>query len=249
MGWQKADTGLFIGVFDSPAKSKVGDSKITIVKIDPAAYSFKLLCAGEKQHKNLTVKQWCQKYGLIGAVNAGMFQTDYVSNVGYMKNGDYVNNPAVHKNYFSVAAFHPVDNGPPFYIFDIDHYQMPEIIGRYHAVIQNLRLMKRPAQNRWSQQDKQWSEAALGQDKKGNALFIFSRSPYSMHDFINILRQLPIEIDCAQHLEGGPEASLYISLNDGIIERTGSFEMNFTEHDNNMNYWPVPNVIGFVKRE
>jgi hypothetical protein len=61
------------------------------------------------------------------------------------------------------------------------------------------------------QQDKIWSELALGGDRQCNILFIFCRSPYSNQDFNNILLQLSINIVCAQHLEGGPEASLYFS--------------------------------------
>ena len=97
---------------------------------------------------------------------------------------------------------------------------------------------------------KKWSEAALGQDKDGNVLFIFSRSPYSMHDLIDILKMLPIDIDCAQHLEGGPEASLFFSHKNIKIETMGSFETGFSENNENHFYWPIPNVIGFVhKRE
>ncbi|MBN1997579.1 phosphodiester glycosidase family protein [candidate division KSB1 bacterium] len=247
--WKELDPGLSTGEFESPRKSTVGDSKIIILKIKPSVYSLKLFCAGELNHANLTVREWCEKYKLVGAINAGMFQADYKSNVGYMKNYDYMNNPKINK-YFSVAAFNPInpEKNASFYIFDIDETNMQGIIKSYHTVIQNLRLMKRPATNRWSQQEKKWSEAALGQDKNGNILFIFSRSPYSMHDLNNILKQIPIGIDCAQHLEGGPEASLYFCYNDFTIEKAGSYETDFFERDDNDRFWPIPNVIGIVKR-
>lgn len=249
-GWEKISDGLYIGEFESSEKSIIGNSKIFIIKIDPNLYSFKLLCAGELEHSNLTVKEWSRKYNLIGAVNAGMFQADYVSNVGFMKNYDYENNPGVNPRYFSVAAFNPKDStcSKPFQLFDIDEEKIKNIINKYNTVIQNLRLVKHLSENRWSPQNRKWSEAALGQDTRGNVLFIFSRAPYSMYDLINILKSLPISIDRAQHLEGGPEASLYFSLNELTIEKMGSYETDFYENDQNLNYWPVPNVIGFYKK-
>ena len=249
--WIQLDNGLHIGEFESSQKSILGDSKITIIKIDPQFYSFKLLCAGELNHSNLTAKEWCQKYDLLGVINAGMFQVDYISNVGYMKNYNYMNNVRINSKYFSVAAFNPVDSvkSEYFHIFDIDNDDIVNIIDNYNTVIQNLRLIKRPSSNRWSQQHKKWSEAALGQDKQGNVLFIFSRSPYTMYDLINILKSLPVEIDCAQHLEGGPEASLFFSCNNYTIEKVGSYETGFSENDDNDIYWPIPNILGFVKNK
>jgi len=249
--WNKVDDGLFIGTFESPLKSIIGDSKIKIIRIDPNIYSFKLLCAGELKHSNLTAKEWSKKYNLIGVMNAGMFQTDYISNVGYMKNYDYINNSKINSKYYSVAAFNPIDStkSSNFHIFDIDSDNIHGLIDRYHSIIQNLRLIKRPSLNRWSQQNKKWSEAVLGQDTNGNVLFIFSRSPYSMHDLINILKMLPIDIDCAQHLEGGPEASLYFSHKNIKIEMMGSYETSFSENNDNNFYWKIPNVIGFIKNE
>lgn len=247
--WIQVDKGLFVGEFTSPQKSDVGDSKILVIRIDPKIYSLKLLSASELNHANLTAKQWCEKYNLIGVINAGMFQMNHKANVGYMKNYEYINNPRINAKYHSVAAFNPIDTMKiDFRIHDVDKENIQQIINSYNTVIQNLRLIKRPAQNRWSQQNKKWSEAALGQDKVGNVLFIFSRSPFSMHDFNNIIMGLPIGITCAQHLEGGPEASLYFRRNNKEFEAFGRYETNFNENDGNSSYWPMPNVIGFVKR-
>ncbi len=247
--WVQVDEGLFVGEFLADKQSIVGNSRITVIKIDPNKYSFRLLCASELNHPNLTVDKWCRKYGLIAATNAGMFQTNYKSNVGYMKNFGHISNPRISRQYYSVAAFNPIDSAKPrFRIYDLDEENMEEIIQSYSTVIQNLRLIKRPGINRWSQQDRKWSEAALGEDRSGNVLFIFSRSPYSMHDFVNILLRLPIDIVCAQHLEGGPEASLNFSHNNMEIRCFGSYESGFNETDENDHFWPIPNVIGIVRR-
>ncbi|NOY58340.1 MAG: phosphodiester glycosidase family protein [Calditrichaeota bacterium] len=247
--WERIDEGLFIGEFISQQKSIVGDSKIVIIKINPDKYLFKLLSSRELNVPNMTAAEWCKKYRLIGAINAGMFQADGKTNVGYMKNYNFINNPKINPKYKSVAAFNPLDNKRPlFRIYDLDIHDAREIIDTYNIVVQNLRLIKRPGKNRWSPQKKKWSEAALGEDKEGNVLFIFSSSPYSMHDFNNILLKLPIGIVAAQHLEGGPEASLYFSYKGKTIQLFGSYETNFNENDSNNSYWPIPNIIGISKK-
>ena len=89
---------------------------------------------------------------------------------------------------------------------------------------------------------------ALGEDKNGNILLIFCRSPYSMHDLNQMLINLPIDIECAQHLEGGPEASLYIKTNNIELAFNGSYESLFIESNNNTSFWKIPNIIGFTKK-
>ncbi|OQX88909.1 hypothetical protein B6D60_00665 [candidate division KSB1 bacterium 4484_87] len=243
--WKEIDDGLF---WTKVAIPKQSDS-IIVIKTDPHFYKFKLLCAGELGHAGLTAKEWAKKYKLIGVVNAGMFQPDYKSNVGYMRNFDYFNNPQVNSSYSSVAAFNPKSKDVAlFRIFDLDVMPIEKIEKNYNTIIQNLRLIKRPGKNRWSQQPKKWSEVALGEDKTGNMLFIFSRAPLSMHDFNKILLKSPINIVCAQHLEGGPEASLYFSHKDVKIKVMGSFETSFNENDDITEFWPIPNVIGIQKR-
>ncbi len=249
--WHKVDDGLMYAFFDAAQKTPIGDSKIIVIKIDPHKYEFKLLSAKELKTDPKTIREWAEQFGLITAVNAGMFQADYKTNVGFMKNYNYYNNPRVHPRYHSVFACEPVDTvkNPRAKIFDSDEVEMKDIRSRYQVVIQNLRLVKRPGINRWQQQNKRWSEVALGEDVDGNILFIFSRSPYSMHDFNGMLLKLPIHLVSAQHLEGGPEASLYLKHGETELVRVGSFETDFNQNDSNKSMWPLPNVLGIVKRK
>ncbi len=248
--WRVVDSGLSIGEFLPALPGYTGTTKIIIVKIDPHKYQLKLLTAAEYKHESLRAPEWCEKYGLVAAINAGMFLPDYKTNVGYMKNFQSVNNPRIHRTYLSVAAFNPrKQSKPPFKIYDADVTKVEDIQKAYHSVVQNLRLIQRPGKNKWSQQTKKWSEAALGQDKDGNILFIFSRAPFTMYDFNEILLALPIKLVCAQHLEGGPEASLFLSHKNTKLELVGSFESAFNETYTHTTFLPIPNVLGIVKKK
>ncbi len=113
--WIEIDEGLFYNEFNSKFESPVGDGRITFIKIDLNKYALKLLTASELKEKGMTVKRWVTKYNLIGAINAGMFQTDYSSNVGFMKNGNHINNKKRHPKYFSFSFFNPLDKSDPYF--------------------------------------------------------------------------------------------------------------------------------------
>jgi hypothetical protein len=180
-----------------------------------------------------------------------MFKTDGNTHVGFMRFREHVNNGKVN-SYLSVAAFdaHDPTSPAPFRIFDLDAPQitLQSILKDYDSAVQNLRLIKRPGWNQWGQQGRMWSEAALGEDASGRVLFLFSRTPFSMHDLNQELLSAGIGIVAAQHLEGGPEAQLYLQVGELKLEMFGSYETSFVENDSNAKPWPIPNVLGVRPR-
>jgi len=248
IGWQELDSGLFYTEFDSPLKSEYGDSKITILKIDPSYYNFKLISAKETGEPNKTAEEWAKSRKLIAVINAGMYQMDHKTNVGYMKNFDFINNRN-YNNYNTILAFNRKDTSvPEIQIIDLKCQNWEELKDKYNSFSQGIRMIDCNQRNRWAQQDKKWSTVAIGIDKHGNALFLFTRSPYSVHNFINILLELPIDIYNAMYLEGGPEASFYLNYNGVKVRKFGSFETGFNENNENERFWEIPNVIGIIKK-
>jgi uncharacterized protein YigE (DUF2233 family) len=246
--WKKIDEGLYVGEFAFSVESKLNTSEITIVKVNPKGYSFKLLCASEHGKTKMTPKIWCQKHSLITAINAGMYQEDGLRNVGYMKNFSHINNPKLNGAYKAVLAFNPIEsNLPEVQIIDLTYHDFEKLRFKYQTLVQNIRMISCQQKNVWRKQDKKWSMAVFGIDKGGNALFIFTKSPYSGYEFANILLSLPISIHSAMYLEGGQEASLYFSTNEVEFERVG-FRKSLNENDHISVARPVPNVIGIVKK-
>jgi exopolysaccharide biosynthesis protein len=239
--WKKIDEGLYLAEIDP--------EKITLIKIDPKFYSFKLLCASELGNMRMTIKKWGQKYNLISAINAGMFQADGFKSVGYMKNFNHLNNPRLNTKHKAVLAFNPIDETvPEIQIIDLTCQEFETLKFKYNTLIQGIRMISCRQENVWSKQNKRWSISALGIDKDRNALFIFSESPYSVHDFINFLLSLPISIYNAMYLEGGPEATLYFNKNGIEFEKIGTYIIDSTEEQLHKIARPIPNVIGIIKK-
>jgi len=250
--WKTIAPGMDLRYVTAKHPSSIGDSRIVILRMDPSQWQLEAVGVTQTgESSGHTARAWSQSHNFSAAINAGMFATDYKTHLGYMGSGSYVSNN--HTNaYQSVAAFEPRDSQslPRFRIFDLDapgvHFQ--DILKDYSSVLQNLRLVKRPGLNQWNEQERKWSEAALGEDDGGRILFIYSRSPFSMHDLNEELLAAGIGLVAAQHLEGGPEAQLYVHVGTVEMELCGSYETAFKENDSNSVAWPVPNILGVRPR-
>jgi len=250
--WKTIASGMDIRYVTARKPSSVGDSRIAILRMDPSLWQLEAVGITQTgESSGHTARAWSQSHNFSAATNAGMFATDYKTHLGYMGSSSYINNR--HPNaYQSVAAFEPRESPshPLFRIFDLDdpntHFQ--DILKDYTAVLQNLRLVKRPGLNQWNQQERKWSEAALAEDDSGRILFVYSRSPFTMHDLNNELLAAGIGLVAAQHLEGGPEAQLYVHVGTVEMELCGSYETSLKENDTNSVAWPVPNILGVRPR-
>lgn len=221
-----------------------GGGELHVVRIDPAKAELRVGLASQEQVRNRTAGEWADGLGLTVAINAGMFAEDYRSNVGYLKNGAHLNNPAWNK-YQSVLAFGPARAE----LIDLDSPGARQRLEAYPTAIQNLRLIKATgARNVWKPGPRKWSEAAVAADSSGRVLFLFMRAPLSMKDFGDQLLALPLGITHAMHVEGGPEASLSIRSEKVHLDLCGSFETGFRADDTNLVQWPIPNVIGVGAR-
>src|SRR5215510_11210167 len=250
--WQSLSPGLDVRRLAVKVLNSPGDRWITILRIDPKLWELQLVGTSLRgEHGGHTAREWCEREKFTAAINAGMFGADQKTHLGYARLREHVYNSRVN-TYQSVAAFDPQDPRvhPRFHIFDLDApgVRFEDIQRDYKSVVQNLRLVRRPGQNQWSQQARKWSEAALGEDALGRILFVFSRSPLSMHDLNRELLSGGIGLVAAQHLEGGPEAQLYLHVDGTELELFGSFETSFREDDKNPAAWPVPNVLGIRPR-
>ncbi len=244
--WKKVDEGLFMAEFSPSQKPP---TRIAILRIDPKFYSFKLLCATEIGKTRLTVKDWCLKYNLVSAINAGMYQEDGLRSVGYMKNFNHVNNLRLSPAYKAVLAFNRVDAGvPEIQIIDLKCQAFEELRPRYQTFVQSIRMVNCQQENVWTKQDKTSSLAVLGMDRSGNALFIFSESLYSGYEFINVMLGLPISLYNAMYLEGGSEAGLYFSSNGVELDKTGMNGAGFNDSLVRGAARAIPNVIGITKK-
>lgn len=224
-----------------------------VVRIDPKRARLRAVMASQAtapaERQARTAAAWCQRERLVAAINLGMFLDDNVRNVGHAESAGHVNQPRWVGKYKSALAFAPRRPGLPAAVMvDLDAPGARAKLADYGTVIQNLRLIKGPGQNVWSepagQPPRRWSEAAVALDRDGRVLFLFARAPYSMAEFNRRVLALPLGITHAMHVEGGPEASLSLCTRQHRLDLNGSYETGFVEDERVTEQWPIPNVLG-----
>ncbi len=247
--WREIEEGLMMGEFEPIPRPGAAAVKILVIKVDPRKFAFRLMAASEHANRKWNVKEWCERHQLMGAFNAGMYAKDGFTSVGLMKNFKHVNNGRLNK-YNAVLAFNPVDSSvPEIQIVDRECQDFASLRGKYQTFVQSIRMVSScDQQNVWSQQSMAWSTLALGLDKSNKVLIIFCQQQISVHDLIDMLLKLPISLHNAMYLEGGPQASLYLATPKTVIERHGNWEAAGDGHTSIQVAWPIPNVIGIVRK-
>jgi uncharacterized protein YigE (DUF2233 family) len=246
--WQKLEEGLDLGQFEAPGRATLGDSKITVLRIDPRRFKLGLYSASAlKLPGPLKITAWMESQHLAAAINGGMFEPGGAT-VGFGRAGAVTLNPAWKANYGALLALDPAKAGlPAAAILDVDCDDLKAEEANYGTVLQSMRMIDCKGGSTWKKSGRIWSTAALAVDGGGRVLFIAARSPWDVHDFIANLQALPLDIARAMYLEGGPEVSLAVRA--GGVSQTllGSFESGFNESGDNAREWELPNVIGITR--
>jgi hypothetical protein len=247
LSWSELEAGLNYTEMKATVKSEYGNNLISILKIDPRQWQLGLYSASEKHVAARPIDQWAQDYSLTAACNAGMYKMDFVTNRDYMRNFDHVNNPNFTSDNAFVAFNPKIEGIPAFQIIDRRCEDFDLLFDSYETVIQGIRMIDCNGKNRWTDQPEKWSMVCFAEDNDGNALMIFTRSPHKVHDFVNMIIDLDLNITNAMYLEGGPEASLYIDHTNLKKAMMGSYETGFKEDNDNTHFWSIPNIIGISR--
>ena len=251
--WKNLMDGLQLAEMETPEKSVVGDSKISILKVDAQKFDFGFLTASEHGHLARTAPEWAQEFDQNIIVNAGMYKYNKTqSNKGYMKIYSHLNNPVRNNSYNALLAMHPKDpKKPPFEIIDTYQKDWEKIKNQYNSVCQGMRMINDAGEGMafTKRPDQSCSMILAATDAESNLYFIFTRSPYTHLNMIALLKALPINIRTTVYLEGGPETSFYVNTGDTVIAKFGSYVSNTCDNDDNDHFRKMPNVIAIRKKK
>jgi hypothetical protein len=244
VAFQPLQPGVEYGVLTLTTRPEAGDGKLHVVRVDPSLAELDLGLASQTGTLR-TAAQWAHAKDFSVVINAGMYETDYRSNVGRLVHGEHVNQRPWKKTYQSVLVMNPLEPGlPKATMLDRDAPDFEERVKRYRTVVQNLRLVKGPGENVWKPNKRRWSEAFVALDAEGRLLFAFTRTPFEMAALMDLVLSSPLQVVQAMHVEGGPEASLSIRSKTVNVDLAGSYETGFFPRDDNRQQWELPNVLG-----
>jgi hypothetical protein len=234
-----------IAIRGEPAIATADDC-LDVVRIDLAGHELRVLTASHHGGAR-PMPRWLADEKLIAGINAGMFHDDERS-VGLLVSADAVNNPDDNSAFGGYLAFDPVDPASPAVIVagrDCPGFDLAELRERYRAITQSYRIVGCDGEAIAWRDPKSYSAAAIGVDRDGRVVLLHARAPHLMKEISATAATL--ELAGAIFVEGGPEATLLVRARDGAVERVGSFETGFTEHDGNRAYWSLPNILGVAR--
>jgi hypothetical protein len=246
--WQSLEPGLDLAGFPASLPAESGDSTIRVLRIDPTRFELRLLNASAAQDGGpQTPKEWAERHALVAVINASMYQEDGRTSVSLMTTTAHTNHPRLSKDNAVLAFDRLGEDVPVVQIIDRTCQDFDQLRTRYGTLVQSIRMISCRGNNVWSVQAKKWSTAAIGIDRQGRVLFIHVQSPYSTHDVANMLLALPIDLQNAMYVEGGPQAQLYVRSRDQEIEVAGVYDNGIMSGDFGRG-WPLPNVVGVVRK-
>lgn len=208
INWQNLEEGLDYAEISLQA----GELELSILRIDPEFYEFGLESIGKTGGKPKTIAQWVADLDLVAAINASMYLPDGVTSTGYMRDGKYLNNPAVAKRFGAFFLASPIKaNLPGAQIVDRDSPDWQDLLDKYDTVIQNYRMVNSKGHVLWSPGGPLYSISAVGQSGDGKILFLHSRKPVDAHHFVTEILKLPLDARTIMYVEGGAQAGLAIN--------------------------------------
>jgi hypothetical protein len=241
--WRSLGRGAEYAAIALSPRPALGDGLLHVVRVDPSQATLRVRMAA-LDGRPRTAREWCDNPRIVAVINAGMYDRDLSTHIGFLRVGDRIGSARWVSTYRSIlllGARHP--DLPAATIRDVPPDGRAADFADYGTVVQNLRLIRDPAVNAWTQNDRRWSEAAIVLDRSGRILFLFCRSPLTMHDFNALVTALPLGVMRAMHVEGGPEASLSVRGPGIDADLSGSYETGFNPSDDSKRQWPLPNVV------
>lgn len=241
--WLELEPGLDFGEFRLDSE----EAKITALRIDPELFDFVLGASSHDAGKARPLGQWARDNDLAAAINASMYLPDGATSTGYMREGEYVNNPRIVGRFGAFFVAGPKKPGlARAAIIDRDMPDWRKILDEYNLVIQNYRMINSKRRILWSPGGPLYSISAVAQDGKGKILFLHSRSPVEAYAFAQQLLHLPLDVRTVMYVEGGAQAGLLVRTDKLSRELSGPHAPSlFITGDLKA---PLPNILGARRR-
>ncbi len=248
--WTSLTKGMEYREMTAPIKSSIGDSKISILRMDRGLFDFDIFSATKFDSIPRDLHNWADTFDLNVVFNAGMYNLSKpLKSRAYLKTGGHINNGTVIENFNLMLAMGPtVKKRDNVEILDLTCENFNEMNHEFNSYAQGLRMIDcNGGPMFWKKKIQSCSMLIAAEGEDGKFYLIFCRSPYTHNQMIQFMVDMPYGLRNAIYLEGGPETSLLVDVNGHCIEKVGSWVSTTWERDDNNHFWRLPNVVGVKK--
>jgi phosphodiester glycosidase len=243
--WKEVAPGVEVTRLQAPRAGAV-----TVVRVDPRRNRFSLQSAKLQSLSSApTAAEWISRSGAVGVINAAMYAKDERTSVGYMRDGDRVNNGGW-SSAKGVFVAEPTGGGlPAARVLDRTCDPVGRLAPRYRVVVQSIRMIDCQGRNVWTDTTSQWGTTAIGMDRGGSLLLVHVAGPHSVHDLVDELEAQPLGLTRLMYVEGGRQATLRVVVGGKtVVDETGGGGLASVLLGDKGSTGGLPNVIAFAPR-
>lgn len=191
------------------------DEELIVVRADPKSTALELVNPPDSNGQ--TVAELAEQRGFSVVINAAMFATDYVTSIGYMKNFGNINNSHISPKLRGFLLFHPKEPQlPPVKIAG------KEELANYNSAFQTHRMWDAKEGILWKKGASIFHHVGLvGVDGQSRVLFFYHPTLVDVHDLVDHILNLGLDLKGLLYLDGGNHGALYLGRELGQGWNTG----------------------------
>ncbi len=249
--WVEVRARLEVAEVTSPGSGGVEAWSLVAVRADPERFEVVVLAAGPGEGSGgMTAEDWAREHDLVLVANAGMYEEDERTPVGYVRSHGRRVGRSWRKDYGAALVAGPGERGRAALLDASCDGPLAAAARGYAQVLQGMRLLTCRGENTFRPGGRRAVRLAVGVDGEGRLLFVFHRTPVTGYDFVEHVRAAGLDARRLMYLEGGSEARLFVREEAGEVRAGGLGSNAFWRWAGLPGGDPlvIPNVLGLRLR-
>ncbi len=208
--WRTAGPGLEFALLDGGHWCRAGSANVAVLRLDPARVDLHVRhCSQRKDGLPLGVVGWQRESGATVVFNAGQFYPD-LTYMGLLVSGGRTISSRPHPTFRAALVASRIPGGGGAKVLDLERHPLDTRAPGWREVAQSFMLIDEAGAVRVRRSDRVANRTAVAEDQRGRLVVIVSEGGYTLYDFAEMLKRLPLDVTHAMSMDGGSEAQLVV---------------------------------------
>jgi uncharacterized protein YigE (DUF2233 family) len=208
--WREAAPGMEFALVNGAHWCRAGSANIAVLRVDPERADVRVRhCTLMSEGRPMDIVGWQRATHAAAVFNAGQYYPD-LSYMGLLLSGGRVVSGTPHPTFRAALVASRIPAGGGAQVLDLERQPLDPRAPGWREVAQSFMLVDDRGTVRVRRTDHVANRTAVAEDRHGRLLVIVSEGGYTLFDFADMLRQLPLEMTHAMSMDGGAEAQLVV---------------------------------------
>ena len=209
--WRTLRPGVEFATLRGEPYCRYGSATIAALRLDPSHVRIRVRhFTHEPESRPLDILEWQRRSGALAVFNAGQYYGDY-SYMGLLASGGKVISRRTHPTFKAALVAGHRAGSRAIRVLDLSRERLdPDSLG-WDEVAQSFMLFDRDGTVRVRHSDLVATRTAVAEDRGGRIVVLTSEGGYTLWDFAQLLKTLPLELSQAMAMDGGLEAEMVVS--------------------------------------